>query len=88
MDWALVQVEAYSGYRAGERPLRFVLAGERHEVTGIVDRWYEGGKSPKDPKLDYYKVRTASGDDYLLRYNTLFDTWSASRVHHPVTMTD
>ena len=76
MRFVKVQVEAYSGYRAEERPRWFEFEGRRHEVVETLDRWYEGGRSPKDPKLDYFKVRTAEGLEFLLRYNALFDAWS------------
>jgi len=76
MPWEVVQVEAYSGYRGMERPLAFVWQGRRHEVAEVIDRWYEGGRSPKDVKLDYFKVRTSEGAEHILRYNALFDAWA------------
>lgn len=74
--YVLIQVEAYCGYRANERPLAFVWNGQRHEIEEIIDRWYQGGVSARDQKLDYFKVRTRDGQKYILRYNSLFDTWS------------
>lgn len=76
MNFRPIQVEAYSGYRVNERPIAFVLDGRRYEVADIVDRWYEGGKSPKDQQLDYFKVRTTDGQEWMLRYDHLFDVWS------------
>lgn len=72
----MIQVEAYSGYRLNERPLSFILDGHRHEVVEVLDRWYEGGLTPKSQQLDYFKVRTTQGRDYILRYNFLFDAWA------------
>jgi hypothetical protein len=71
-----VPVEAYSGYRADERPTAFVLDGKRHEVAEVLDRWYEGGLQPRDQRLDYHKVRTTEGREFLMRYNFQFDVWS------------
>ena len=77
MKFVRVQVEAYSGYRANERPRAFTLEGRRYEAAEIADRWYQGGRSARDQKLDYFKVRTAEGREFILRYDALFDAWSA-----------
>jgi len=76
MKFVQVQVEAYAGYRADERPLAFTFEGQRYEVSDIIDRWYEGGLSPRDQKLDYFKVRTVQGLEFILRYSFVFDAWS------------
>jgi hypothetical protein len=59
-----------------ERPLAFTWGGQRHEVAEVIDRWYEGGPAGRVQKLDYFKVRTAEGEEHLLRYNALFDAWA------------
>lgn len=71
-----VAVECYAGSRANELPRAFTHAGKRIIVAEVVDRWYEGGLYPASPRLDYYKVRSGDGADYLLRYNSLFDAWA------------
>ncbi len=76
MAWEVVPVEAYSGYRGMERPLAFTWRGRRFEVAEVIDRWYEGGRSPKDVRLDYFKVRVEGEGEFLLRYNALFDAWA------------
>ena len=81
-----IQVECYSGYKANERPLAFFYQGKRWDIAEIIDRWYEGGLNPSQPALNYFKVRTTDGKNFLLRYNSLFDAWAvrlgtrASRV--------
>ena len=80
MNFIQVQVEAYSGYRVNESPRAFFFEGRRHEIIKILDRWYEGGRSPRDQRLDYYKVRTLDGREFMLRYNALFDAWSAGAL--------
>ena len=35
-----IEVVAYSGYKANERPLYFVLDKRKLEVADIIDRWY------------------------------------------------
>jgi hypothetical protein len=76
MPFERVHVECYSGYKANERPKAFTVGGCRREVAEILDRWCEGGIEPGRPAVDYFKVRTAGGRVFLLRYVSLFDAWS------------
>jgi hypothetical protein len=76
MMFDTIQVECYSGYRANERPLAFTWRGERRVVKEIADRWYEGGRSAKEPSIDYFKVVTDHDEEFILRYNSLFDAWA------------
>jgi hypothetical protein len=75
---ARIEVECYSGHRASERPVAFTLGDRRFEVKEIVDRWYEGGLEPGRPELHYFKIRTAEGQLFLLRYNAHLDAWSTT----------
>jgi hypothetical protein len=70
-----VEVECYSGCKVNERPTAFTYRGKRWEVAEIVDRWYEGSRDPKEAGLDYFKVRTPQGNEFILRYSRLFDGW-------------
>ncbi len=72
----LIQVECYSGYKANETPRAFVWRGKRHGILEIRDRWYEGGISGRSIRLDYYKVLADDGEEYILRYHSIFDTWA------------
>ncbi len=76
MTYDQVTVECMSGYKANERPLAFTLQGRRWEVAEILDRWYEGELDPREPKVDYFKVKTVEGSVFFLRYVSLFDAWS------------
>jgi hypothetical protein len=76
MPYERIEVECYSGYRAHERPVAFTLENRRWEIVEIIDRWYEGGLRPSQPALDYFRVRTAEGRVFVLRYNSLFDAWA------------
>lgn len=64
-----VEVEAYAGSRAEERPLRFTLHSHRFEVSEVLDRWY-------GPDHNYFKVRADDGNVYLLRYSSAQDEWT------------
>jgi hypothetical protein len=76
VDYELVQVECYSGYKSNERPIAFTSQGCRQEVSDILDRWYEGSIDTSRPLIDYFKVRASDGQVFLLRYLSLFDAWS------------
>jgi hypothetical protein len=56
-----VRVECYAGYKAGERPLRFFLAGRPYEVMEVEDRWFS-------PDSVSFRVRADDGNLYILRH--------------------
>jgi hypothetical protein len=63
-----IKVVCYSGYRAEESPVRFYLGERKIEVEAIIDRWLA-------PDHRYFKVR---GDDkalYIIRHDSVKDTW-------------
>ncbi len=64
-----IHVESYSGYRADERPVRFVLAGRTFEVMEVEDRWYS-------PGAIFFRVLASDGNRYVLRHEEAQDTWS------------
>ncbi len=64
-----VVVEAYSGYKSNERPLRFRLGSRWHEVREVTDRWHS-------PEAVYFKVVTDQGDHYILRLDEGTGEWS------------
>jgi hypothetical protein len=64
------QVESYSGYRLHEHPRRFGWDGAWLEVQKILTRWVEPGKLS-------FKVATADGRLFLLKYSRVTDTWDA-----------
>jgi hypothetical protein len=72
----LIHVECYSGYRANETPRAFIWKGKRYGIVEIRDRWYEGGIAGRSIRQDYYKVVVENGDEFILRYNGLFDKWA------------
>jgi len=76
MHYERIEVKCYSGYRINELPVSFAYKGREHLIEEIVDRWYEGGQRPGRPAMNYFKVRTTHGEEYILRYNGLFDAWA------------
>jgi len=63
-----IHVDAYSGYKASERPSQFVLDEQIYQITAVLDQWYE-------PAATYFKVRTVEGKTYLLLYDEETDEW-------------
>ena len=64
-----IYVDAYSGYKANERPRKFVLDEEIYEIATVLDQWYE-------PSATYFKVQSTEGKIYLLRYDEETDEWT------------
>lgn len=75
MEYERIQVKCLSGYKVNEYPLSFAFQGHCWEVVKILDRWYEGGREPERPVMDYYKVRTQEGKVFILIYAGHLDEW-------------
>jgi hypothetical protein len=65
----LVHVEYYSGYKAGERPMRVRLKERLVEVSAVEDCWYS-------PGYTYFRVLLATGERYVLRHQEAQDLWT------------
>ena len=74
--WLPIRVDAYSGYKANERPRRFIVDEAVYEIASLLDRWYE-------PSMMYFKVQSTEGKTYLLRYDELTDEWGLERDFDP-----
>ena len=64
-----MRVECYAGYRADQRPTRFILRGRTFEIIEVEDQWYS-------PDAIYFRVRTEDGDYFILRHDEAQDVWS------------
>jgi hypothetical protein len=71
-----VLVEAYSGYKANERPFRFCLGERWYEITEIVDRWY-------GPDYMYFRVLASDSNLYVLRLEEGTQQWSLAGFNAP-----
>ena len=78
MNYEKIQVECYSGYKVNEHPRAFTYQGTRWEIQEIVDRWHEGYVDSARPEISYFRVKTTEGRIFILRYLSLFDSWSMS----------
>lgn len=66
-----LKVECYSGYRADERPLRFIFPEQdsrQYEVRQVLDQWYGVG-------YQCFKIRADDGNIYILRHKFENDSW-------------
>jgi hypothetical protein len=64
-----IRVECYAGFRADQRPLRFVLRGREFRVEEVDDQWYS-------PEARFFRVRADDGNYYVLRHDEEQDTWT------------
>ncbi|MBW1850825.1 MAG: hypothetical protein JRJ15_05225 [Deltaproteobacteria bacterium] len=63
-----IDVVAYSGYKANERPVHFVLDDQKKVVKKILRQWYGQDHA-------YFKIVADDGLVYLLKWHRLSDSW-------------
>jgi len=63
-----ITVHSYSGYKANEKPLSFILNNKTHTIQEILDQWYGLSET-------YFKVRCNKMEIYLLKYDQKIDKW-------------
>lgn len=63
-----IKVEAYSGYKANERPISFTIRDKILKVKEIIDRWH-------GEDHDYFKVKADDEYIYIIRYDRERDEW-------------
>ncbi|HEU4685940.1 MAG TPA: hypothetical protein VFS39_15650 [Nitrospira sp.] len=63
-----VKVDVYAGYKGEETPRSFIIEGIRHAVTEIMNRW-------SSDTHGFFRVRTADGGQYVLRYQFDEERW-------------
>jgi hypothetical protein len=64
-----IYVDAYSGYKANERPRQFSLDEDNFGIEAVEEQW-------RSPDAEYFKVLTKGGKRYLLRYEEGQDRWT------------
>ncbi len=64
-----IKVECYAGYRADQRPIRFVLGDKAFRVVEVNDQWYS-------PHAIYFRVLAEDGNTYVLRHDEGNDSWT------------
>src|SRR5262245_26532151 len=64
-----INVDAYSGYRANERPRSFSVDDTDCEIAEVEDQW-------RTPEALFFRVRTIEGKRYVLRYDEQSHKWA------------
>ncbi|MGA1842534.1 MAG: hypothetical protein ACMUIU_18120 [bacterium] len=64
-----IKVECYSGFKADERPLSFMIDDRRLYVEKIIDKW-------RTPEFDCFKLLADDGETYLLKHDPINDEWA------------
>ncbi len=68
-----IEVECYSGYKADEKPISFILDGKKLMVEKVIDQW-------RSPEFDYFEVLADDGKGYLLRNDERNEEWTLEKV--------
>jgi hypothetical protein len=74
MDDKKIQVTAYSGHKADERPAAFVLDGEKIGVGKILDRWLEEDFAERGRRR-FFTVEGSDGHTYILYRDEKIGEW-------------
>jgi hypothetical protein len=57
-----IKIQCYSGYKADERPVSFILHDKELMVEKVIDQW-------RGPEFEYFKVLADDGKGYMLTSN-------------------
>jgi len=69
-----IDVITYSGYRGEERPVAFILHGERIEILKILDKRIEEAFADRTRKR-LFRVKGSDGYTHLLFYDEQSSEW-------------
>jgi len=75
MPPSLIEVDCRSEYKADELPRSVFVSGRWVDVEEVLDRWYQGDRSPGSAVTEYFKVLADNGREYLLRHDRELDLW-------------
>jgi hypothetical protein len=64
-----ITVETYSGFKADQRPVRFVLGQRTYRVLNVEDQWYS-------PSAIHFRVRADDGNVYVLCHHEADKYWT------------
>lgn len=68
-----IQVSTYSGYKADERPCKFLFKGKTHTIKEIINQTYE--EIPGKWSRRIYDIKTDEGLTFKLFYDENQDRW-------------
>ncbi len=70
-----VQVECHSGAKSDEYPVRFYWQTIKYEIREIADRWFQAAQTDEGRMANYFKVRTASRQEFILKHELQSGNW-------------
>ncbi len=76
MQFEDIEVSTRDQYKGAQEPVSFVWRGEERHIAHVVDRWYEGQIDSTRMPMLYFRVKTRSGEIFLIRYHEFFQAWS------------
>lgn len=76
MEFEHIEASTRDEYKGSQEPVSFVWRGTEYIVEEVLDRWYEGYMDSTRMPLLYFRVRTRSGEVFMLRYHEFFRAWS------------
>jgi hypothetical protein len=75
MNLIPIKVESHSGSKADEYPVCFYWLDVKYEIREISDRWYQAVVDETGPVANYFKVRTAGKQEFILKHEIQSDQW-------------
>ena len=75
-----IVVESHAGYKADEYPKFFYWHDIKFEIKEISDRWYQSDLNAERPVVDYFKVRTTTDMQCILKHDIENDEWYLVKI--------
>ena len=75
-----IVVESYSGYKADEYPLSFYWKNKKFEIEEISDRWTQSDLTADWLVINYYKVRTTTDMELIIKHDIEIDQWYLVKI--------
>lgn len=75
-----ITVETYSGYKADEHPVSFNWNNRKFEIKEISDRWHQSDPTVDWLVIHYFKVRTTTDMECILKHDIEIDQWFLVKI--------
>ncbi len=70
-----IKVHSYSGFKAEERPISFVLEGNECQVERILDSWRQESINPGEGRKVYFKIKAEGDRAFTIFYDEKNEEW-------------
>ena len=75
-----IVVESYAGYKADEYPISFYWNDKKFEIKEISDRWYQSDLTVEWLVVNYFKVRTTTDMQCIIKHDIEIDKWYLVKI--------